>query len=57
MDAVPVDAAAAVEIEAVEVVDVTTRIMAGLHFPTPPVTTTHLETMGIQLNQHPQRRT
>jgi len=57
MDAVPVDVAAAVEIEAVEVVDVTTRIMAGLPFPTPPVTTTRLETMGIQLNQRPQRRT
>jgi hypothetical protein len=57
MDAVLVDAAEAVETEVVEVEDITIRIVAGLPIPTPQATTTRLETMGIQLNQHPQRRT
>lgn len=57
MDAVLVDVAEAVEIEVVEVVDITTRIVAGLPIPTTPVTTTRLETMAIQLNRHQQRRT
>jgi hypothetical protein len=57
MDAELVDAAAAVATEVVEVVDITTRTMAGLPTPTPPAITTRLETMDIQLNQHPRRRT
>ena len=57
MDAELVDAAAVVEIEVVEVVDITTRRVAGHPIPTPPATTTRLETMDIQLNQHRQRRT
>lgn len=57
MDAELVDVAAVVEIEVVEVVDTTTRRVAGPPIPTPPATTTRRETMDIQLNQHRQRPT